>query len=194
MRLLNVCVSALSVVLPLAAQARFEKGITSTELAALAHALPNIHVLNLRIFREGSNSRLSAAVLTEVAHVGWRVLIVSPSTPDAYKVSWKSEPLKDSFAVSSPNELSTFGLAHEEAVTFSGCAAHACPDVFSVLLYVPSLHRALTATCTYKQTKYSFESASPDAQFRGDLNQLLRNQLTNTDACAKEIREDGNGL
>jgi hypothetical protein len=171
------------------AQSPFEEAITPTQLAALVQSLPNEQIYSIRLFREESNNRLSAELLVAGGHKGWQVQVVSPRAATGYSISWKSSWLADAFAVSSPQALGTYGLGNEEAVTFSGCAAHECPDIFSVLLYVPSRHRAFTATCENGQTSYSFPRASADSQYVEPLNELLRDKTGSDKACSKEVQE-----
>ncbi len=171
------------------AQSSFEEATTPTQLAAVARSLPNEQIYSIRLFREQSNDRLSAVVLVGGKHKGWQLQVVSPSAAKGYSISWKSSWLADAFAVSSPQALGTYGLGNEEAVTFSGCAPHACPSVFSVLLYVPSRRRAFTATCENGQTSYAFSQTSVDSQYKEPLNQLLRKQTGSEQACSKEVQE-----
>ncbi len=87
-----------------------------------------------------------------------------------------NQELRDSFAVSSSGafQTRTVGTA-EQALQFSGCAAHNCPDVFSVLLYSPSKNAAFTATYVRGKLNYSPNVESPDNRdYKDALNEYVK--------------------
>ena len=83
--------------------------------------------------------------------------------------------LDDSFSVSSHGALKIFHLRDEDAVEFSGCAPHVCPDVFSVFIYVPSQKAAFMAQYVWGKVTYSpaIESAA-DEKYKFALDQLRK--------------------
>ncbi len=175
-----VLVSTLS----LGQKPKFEEAITPTELASIARALPSGPLYSMKLFHEKNDPRLSMAVLSSTKKNGWQVLVVSPRGRDEYTVSWTSPRLADSFEVSDPRNLGTYGLGEEEAVTFSGCGRHVCPDVFSVLLYVPSTHQAFTASCVDGKTSFS----PTGSKYTEPLRELLRDQIGSEHACSLDVR------
>lgn len=165
-----------------------EEGLTPKQMQAVAALLPNTPVYSIRFLRErGRNRRLSATVLMQ-AERGWQILVVSPHTDTTYEISWKSDILTHSFLVSSPNRLDTQDLKEGGAVTFSGCTTHHCSETFSALLYVPSMHRALTATCHDKKTDYSFPVTLQTTEYKNVLSNVLQGISGHEEACSPDIQ------
>jgi hypothetical protein len=182
------CVCLISATLFAQAQSKsdYEDAVTPQELTKIAQRLPAGPIYNIKFFHENKNSRLSAAVLSSQTKYGWEILLVSPSNERDYKVTWVSPRLADSFTVSDTRNLDTFGLADGEAISFSGCAPHMCPDIFSVLLYVPWSRRMYTATCQDGKTSYAPESG----KYKSDLNELLHKMIGSESACSPLKKED----
>ena len=86
---------------------------------------------------------------------GWYVYVFRSEGTDSFALDWKSEKLDNSFAVASPGNLKTFDLGDEYGFTFQGCAAHSCPEFFSVLLYAPLAHKVFTASYENGKVSYS---------------------------------------
>lgn len=112
----------------------------------------------------------AAAVLTDSHAEGWQHFVCEIAARRKLKIRWKSGPLGNSFAVSSGSALRGYPLGGEQGIEFSGWAAHVCPDVFSVLLYVPSLNRGLIETRTYGKVEYAPPLQGPGYQ---DYRKLL---------------------
>lgn len=171
------------------AQSSFEDGLKPEQLAKVSQVLPSNLISSVRLFHEKTNSRLSAAFLTQQRGKGWQLLLVSPRGHSEYRIGWQSPVLSDGFAVSSPEQLRIYGLEDGDAIAFSGCAPHMCPDVFSVLLYVPSYRRTFTATCDGGKTSYSFPLTEANLKYKGLLDELLRGKSGSDSACSPDIME-----
>ena len=168
------------------AESPFEDGLKPSQLAQIARILPPAPISTIRLFREAHNGRLSAAVLTGRKKYGWQILLISPEGSKDYRTSWTSPKLPDSFDVSSPTALTTYGLADEEGIVFSGCAPHMCPQIFSALLYVPTRHQVFVGTCDNGQTKYSFAPRDEFGVYKEALNDVLRKIDGIGHACSAE--------
>jgi hypothetical protein len=157
-----------------------ETGITVSQLQNLLNALPSLPgtIQAIRFLRRDRFWIDGAAVLTQGEHSGWQIFVLHLGSGGKTSLEWKSGRLDDSFAVSSANQLRTRNVGvSEEALEFSGCAAHNCPDVFSVMLYVPSRRAAFTATCISGKVKYSpgLESAD-NRKYKDAVDQLVRDR------------------
>lgn len=86
-----------------------------------------------------------------------------------------SDPISpDSFQVAGATDLSLFDFGTNDGVVFHGCARHVCPDVFSILLYVPTKHASFMETYIWGKRSYSFNSKTPDNQkYKTILDQLV---------------------
>ncbi|MGH9734655.1 MAG: hypothetical protein ACRD8A_08715 [Candidatus Acidiferrales bacterium] len=102
--------------------------------------------------------------MTDSTEGGWQLVVFRVGLNGNAKLKWKSGRLADSFAVSSGDELGTPIIGGEQVVTFSGCAAHACPEVFAVLLYVPSLNTTFSET--HRGKDFVFSAAIGAARVR----------------------------
>jgi hypothetical protein len=133
---------------------------------------------------ESAGGTTSIAVLTARPRDGWRVAVFASDRKSSFRKIWSSGKLDDSFAVSSASQLAVFGLESGYAISFGGCAAHMCPEIFSELLYVPSMKRAYSATCQDGTVHYSFAvSDEKNADVKSGLDELLRNHSHDKNAC-----------
>jgi hypothetical protein len=175
------------------AERPFEDGIKPSQLTQIARMLPRSPIYSIRLFREKNNGRISATALTASKRTGWQIALISPQGLDGYRKSWVSAKLPESFAVSSPEALRTYGLTDEEGIVFSGCAPHMCPDIFSVMLYVPTQHRAFIGTCDNGETTYSFTLTAALQDYKAAVNDLLHeiDRHGTGHACSSEIRKNG---
>ena len=100
-----------------------------------------------------------------------------------FALEWKSGKLDDSFAGSSADQFQPYNSFDEQTFKFSGCAAHNCPDVFSVMLYIPSKSMAITATYILGKVTYSPSAISDSGYqiYRTYLDKLIaeRRSVTN---------------
>lgn len=142
-----------------------QTGLSASELQRLADALPATSgtIQAIQFLRSDGFSIDRAAILTQPLAGGWKILVFHLEKSGKFEPEWKSETLGGSFAVSSSNafQTRTVGTA-EQVLQFSGCAAHNCPDVFSVMLYSPSKKAAFTATCVRGKLSYSPNVELPD--------------------------------
>ncbi len=175
------------------AERPFEDGIKPSQLTQIAQMLPGAPIYSIRLFREKNKGRISATALTASKKTGWQIVLISPQGLDGYRKSWVSAKLPESFAVSSPEALRTYGLTDEEGIVFSGCAPHMCPDIFSVMLYVPTQHRAFIGTCDNGETTYSFTLTASLQDYKAALNDLLQeiDRHGTGHTCSSEIRKNG---
>jgi hypothetical protein len=153
-------------------------GLSPEQFRALAASLPpsSAHIQAVRLFdRMGDKGESSAAVATFDSQQGWRLFAFAPNPQKGFVLTWKSGALDDSFAVSDPSALKVFQLASGDAIVFEGCAKHVCPDVFSILLYVPSASASFTAKYVWGKITYSPALNSPtEAAYKEALEQLIR--------------------
>jgi hypothetical protein len=150
-------------------------GLSAAEFRAFAKSVPELpgRIQAVLLFRESGGKR-AVALATLDERGGWRLFVFNSSSSSTFRLEWKSARLDDSFAVSSPSSLRLFSLGDEDAVQFSGCGRHACPDVFSFMLYVPSLRTAFTATSVYGKVTYSSNMRLPaDEEYKGALDRLI---------------------
>jgi hypothetical protein len=152
-------------------------GLSVSELRALLNVLPaqspgSIHAIR---FLQGTDLDINrAAILTNREGIGWQIFVFHLDDSGGVALEWKSGKLDDPFAVSSAREFQTYQLYDEDVVKFSGCAAHACPDVFAVMLYIPSKQAAFTATWTRGEIAYSSNAGGPKYQYyKMELDRLL---------------------
>lgn len=138
------------------AQSR-DTGISAAELRDLADLVPpgTGTIQAIQFLRKDGFSIDRAAILMAAKSSGWQIFLFHFQDNGKFSLEWKSGKLDDSFAVSSATQFQPYTSFGEQTFTFSGCAAHNCPDVFSVMFYVPSKNMALTATYTLGKVTYS---------------------------------------
>jgi len=143
--------------------ARETGGLNVHQLRNLVNALPSLPgTIQAIQFLQGGGGQIDrAAVLTDGADSGWQIFVFHLKSTGKFALEWKSGKLDDSFAVSSTDQFHTYDLHGEDVLKFSGCGAHNCPDVYSVMLYVPSKKAAFTATYILGKVTYSPASDGP---------------------------------
>jgi len=155
-----------------------ETGISVSQLRALVSEIPPLpkgSIQAVQFLRRNGFGVNRVALLTEARNGGWQIFVFHLENAGRYSLEWKSGKLDDSFSVSDPNAMKVFSYGQEQGIKFEGCAAHACPDVFSILLYVPSKRTAFTAKYVRGETAYSLELDSPEnSYYKTILNQLVR--------------------
>lgn len=160
---------------------RSETGLTVSQVQTLLNALPPLPgtIQAIRFLRTNRFWIDGAAVLTQGEHSGWQIFVIHLGDDGKPSLEWKSGKLDDSFAVSSANQFGTQNVGVSgEAVEFSGCAAHNCPDVFSVMLYVPSKRTSFTASYILGKVTYSpgLKSAE-NREYRAILDRFLKDRI-----------------
>ncbi len=145
------------------------------EFADSLTSLPG-YIESIRLFRDSDQNSKSIAVATFDDKNGWQVSIFSALKGKPFSLEWNSGKLDDSFSVSYPEALSLFDLESEDGVVFEGCAPHVCPDVFSILIYVPSKRADFVATYIRGTISYSPNLDSPDNRSYKVLLKQLVNQ------------------
>lgn len=158
------------------ARSRDTGGLSVPQLKALVNALPSLPGSIQAIqFLQNSDFRIDrAAILTDGEDSGWQIFVFHLESPDSFALEWKSGKLDDSFAVSSADQFQTYTLSDERLLKFSGCAAHNCPDVFSVMIYVPSRNTAFSATFVLGKVTYSPASDGPMYRYyKMDLDRFI---------------------
>ncbi len=155
-------------------------GLSATEFRNFAKSLPRLpgRIQAIRLFNESSGEKSSVAVATWGERSGWRLFVFGSRKGQNFQLEWKSGRLDDTFAVGDPSSLRAFNfLDGTEGISFEGCLRHNCPDVFSILLYVPSLRTAFTATSVYRKVTYSSDMRLPeDEKYKSVLDQLVDEQ------------------
>lgn len=159
------------------AQSKSGNGLTVQEFRDFAKNLPDLpgRIEAIRLFQGLRQKEVFIAVATWGRQPGWQLFVFDSTAGVKFHLDWKSGKLDDSFSVSDAGALKVFGFALEQGVEFAGCAPHACPEVFSVLLYVPSKRTAFTAKSVYGKVTYSpGVEASENAPYKAALDQLIR--------------------
>ena len=147
------------------------------EFRNLADSIPKLpgSIQAIRLFTTSEDQQqISAAFATFDKKAGWQILMFDSRADEKFHLAWQSGKLDDSFSVSHPDALKVFHFGHENAVEFDGCAPHVCPDVFSILMYVPSKRAASTAKYVWGKVTYSpaLDSAA-EAPYKSALDQLV---------------------
>jgi hypothetical protein len=156
-----------------------DPGLTVSQFRKFANSLGSLpgRVEALRLLQE-ADGRSAVAIATFGSTAGWRLFVFRAFGHGHYSQQWASGRLDDSFAVSSAGELMVFSAGGESLVEFQGCARHVCPDVFSVLLYVPSRRQAFTARSLRGRVTYSDGTELPNNRLYKDfLDQLIRERV-----------------
>lgn len=153
-------------------------GLSASELQNLVNALPPTSgaIQAIQFLRSDGFSIDRAAILMQPRSAGWKILVLHLEKNGKFALEWESPTLRDSFAVSSSAafQARTVGSA-EQALQFSGCAAHNCPDVFSILLYSPSKNAAFTATYVRGAITYSPNAESSDSRdYKNALEEYVK--------------------
>ncbi len=158
-------------------------GMSVSEFRDLADSLPKLpgNIQAIRLFRDSGPGQTNfAAIATFSNQMGWQISIFDSPVGRKFKLIWQSGKLDDSFSVSDPSALKLFHLGQEDAVEFEGCALHVCPDVFSILMYVPSKRTSFSVKYVWGKVSYSPVLESPaNAPYKSALDQLVsqrRNQ------------------
>jgi len=153
-------------------------GLSVAQFRALANLLPTSAGSVDAILLEKDGLWLGrAAILTGRVGIGWQIFVFHREGNGKIALEWKSGKLDESFQVSSPDQFQIVLAASEGALKFSGCAPHNCPDVFSVMLYVPSKKAVFSATYKSGNVTYSPGSEWPDARFyKASLDRFIAQQ------------------
>jgi hypothetical protein len=155
-----------------------ETGLSISQAQSLLRALPPLPgtIQAIQFLRRDRFWIDRAAILTQGKDGGWQIFVLHLEDSGKFSLEWRSGRLTDSFAVSSVNQFRTRDIGtSQQVLEFSGCAAHNCPDVFSILLYIPSRRAAFTATYILGKITYSMNSESPkNHEYKDALDELLK--------------------
>ncbi len=152
-----------------------QTGVSADQLRSFAQQLPNMpgRIQSLQILRGEHGPLISVARFS--ADDGWELSVFGINGDGKFAERWHSGKLPDSFHVSYPSALKTFDFGNEDGVEFEGCAPHSCPEVFSILLYVPSISKDFVATSIFGKTTYSQDVLLPqNLRYKQALDQLLK--------------------
>jgi hypothetical protein len=151
-----------------------------SEFRKLSDSLPQslTQIQSLILFKERGHDKYSAAIATFDEKLKWQIDVFSPVATGGYEIEWKSNQLSDAFSVSYPDALKRFNLDGEQVVLFEGCAPHVCPNVYSILLYVPSKRAAFVANAVWGKISFS---PSLDTDDNADYKRILSNLVKNHD-------------
>jgi hypothetical protein len=155
-------------------------GLTEAEFRIFAQALHSLpgRIEAIQIFPATDSGNHLVAVATLGQQTGWQLLVLKISGDSPARIVWKSGVLSDSFAVADGSAMNIYSPGREDDLSFVGCAQHSCPDVFSVLLYVPSKRQAYTVSYVLGKISYSPNLTGTDAEaIKADLNDLLDSHL-----------------
>ncbi len=142
-----------------------EEGLTVAEFRRFVQAIPRLpgRIEDIHFFRgPGGINPEGVALLIGVKQGGWQLFILDRDKNGRWKLAWSSGKLEDSFNVSSRQEFLIANPGGGEAVQFSGCAAHVCPDVFSILVYAPSKKAAFKVDVRWGHIGYSPGLEAPE--------------------------------
>lgn len=106
-------------------------GLTEADFRAFARSLPKLpgRIDALRLLQASSGGPVLITLLTWGKRSGWQLSVFAPVRGGAYERQWRSGKLDDTFHVSGPNDLKVFTFGDgSQAVQYSGCAAHSCPN------------------------------------------------------------------
>jgi hypothetical protein len=151
-------------------------GLSVQAFRSFAGNLPTLsgRIQAITLFQETFDKQASIAVLTRSEGFGWQVYVFSDTNGRGFQLEWKSGKLDYSFSVSDPAFFKRHRLDHGEAVQFSGCAQHMCPEIHSAMLYIPSKRTAYTATYDKGKISYSPKMESPEEMaYKADLDELV---------------------
>ena len=155
-----------------------ETGLSVSQMQGLLHALPPLSgtIQAIQFLRRDEFWIDRAAILTQGGKGGWQIFVLHFDNTSKFALEWKSGRLEDSFAISSASQFQTHKVGtSEQALEFSGCAAHNCPDVFSIILYSPLRKTAFTATYVLGKVSYSQGLESPEnREYKDALDQLVK--------------------
>ncbi|HVA55081.1 MAG TPA: hypothetical protein VNI53_04665 [Gammaproteobacteria bacterium] len=152
-------------------------GLSVNEFRNLATSLPELpgNIQAIRIFRGAETGKYSVAFTTFSHQTGWQLFVFNPDGKGKFQLAWKSGKLDDTFHVAGPSDLSVFDFGPEDGIVFHGCARHVCPDVFSVLLYVPKKHTSFVETYVWGKISYSFDiKDSENNRYKSILDELVK--------------------
>ena len=153
-----------------------KEGLSLSQLHSLVNALSVVSggIESIQLLRDEDFQINRAAILTTDER-GWQIFVFRLGRTGKFALEWKSGRLDDSFAVSSADQFQTYRLSGEQVLKFSGCAAHNCPGVFSVMLYVPSKGTALVATSILGKLSYAPPSVvePQSGYYKTELDRLL---------------------
>ncbi len=152
-----------------------QAGVSADQLRSFAQELPSEpgRIQSLQILQSGQGPLIGVARFS--ANDGWELSVYGATSEGKFVERWHSGKLADSFRVSYPSALKTFSFGNEDGVEFEGCAPHSCPEVFSILLYVPSIGKDFVVTSIFGKTTYSQDSLLPQNQrYKQALDQLLK--------------------
>lgn len=155
------------------------KGISGYQLRDIADSLPpSTGTIEAIQFLRTDNSIDRAAILMYGESSGWQILVFRREPSGKFAVEWKSGKLVAWFAESSAEQFQPYNSFGEQTFKFSGCAPHNCPDVFSVMLYIPSKSMAIAATYTLGKIAYSPPAVAGQGYqiYRNYLDKLIAKQ------------------
>ena len=165
------------------------QGLSAEELLRFAQSLPALpgRIQTIQFLRDSDgNFPGFVELLTESPESGWQVFVFRFDGANHFTLEWNSGKLDDSFAVSSPDALKVVDLGDEWVTTFEGCAAHACPDVFSALLYSPSRHSAFITTYLRGKVMRSPGLDAPSNRiYKNILNEIVEKRRTISPATGR---------
>lgn len=157
-------------------------GLTREELRELAAAIPSLpgRIVAIRFFRDKTGSLPGGvALLVHSTVKGWQVLVLARRENNKYVLGWQSGQLDSSFSVSWEGALGIFNVGGEHVVQFYGCAKHACPDFFSVMIYVPSRNQVFVARHEAGSIRFSLNAEAPEnLTYKEWLEQQIRERPT----------------
>jgi hypothetical protein len=165
-----------------------DTGLSVAQLRTIANSLPASPggIQAIQFLRKDGFWIDRAAFLIQERDSGWQIFVFHRESNDKIALEWKSGKLDDSFATSSPDQFQIVVAASENALKFSGCAAHDCPDVFSVVLYIPSKKTAFSATYIWGEVTYSPASDGSNAQFyKASLDRFIAEHRSITGKVAR---------
>ena len=133
-------------------------GFTAQELARavrLAEQATQASIINILVLPPGSLEPAGIAVLTRKDFKTWHLVYVSYAKGD-FRIQWVSPPIRSPFDIAGGQaDFKLVFLESGVAVQFHGCARHACPYIFGILLYSITEQQTFQVEVYEEETKYS---------------------------------------
>lgn len=151
-----------------------DAGISIHEFKNIIDKVPDskAHIESILVFE----AEKRVAILYSKYKRGWGIWVFQKRDLKPWKLMWESPKLDDSFSVSSPDRFKLCNLpTGERGIQFSGCGAHNCSDIYSVMIYVPSKNKSYSVSHILGRIDYSFIPVTGDENlYKEYLSEQIR--------------------
>ncbi|WP_306590027.1 hypothetical protein [Geothrix sp. 21YS21S-4] len=150
-------------------------GISIQEFRNIINKVPDskAHIESILVFAPEERVAILYSDLTR----GWGIWVYQKRGLKLWELVWGSPKLDDSFSISSPDRFKLCNLpTGERGIQFSGCGAHNCSDIYSVMIYVPSQNKSYSVSHRLDRIDYSFIPVVSDENlYKEYLGEQIRN-------------------